>query len=1510
MSNAPIAPRGQGLNASATSMTNVPTGPRGGNPRGRSGGHAGRGGGRFQPHRPPIIDQPNSHQPRLVHTQLEPAPATIKGDAFVSAPERLTGKTLTNHYGIKFPNDDVNSSTTGPTQPHSPSNAASTTLTRRTGPGATTPVRFSSGTGSPNKASSGSSPIKSPNSRKSPPSRGASSAQSSGTEGFQEKIEQEKNGEITNPAPVQSPRNPSKQTIRRIVFLLIKDLHSRGDMKGTAVASDYHKYLVTCQQLPLAATTTHQVILYGDHEHHRGDYPLYTVTIDVDPKKLPINSLLSLLSRKDDLMEKEKNQKHETITALNVVFTNAASVKTFTDHLPNSGNTGSIQTVARSGSKKFFDLMPLWAEDIGPQQLRGNDKYGLVGRLGFFLSTRAFLGANKIFLNINTTRSAFHHEGSLNDYIDFLLRPVVNGRTQDDTLYNGPPPQPDANSREQRNPPPRSEWTPDWDDAMRAIGGLKVCTAYHNDARNSSRSNEMLYTVCQLQEQPSVDVATAGDAVTSDPLVNVAEYFGREYSWLNVSPEDRIVAVRGVTSRRRLDAEPLLIPARLLTLIPGQRVSSKVEMIDFAVRPPDANRDKIQKQGRQLFELERTNTNLAPAAAFAFGGLRVEPDMHELDMTIMNGPDLVYPTALPTDKGTLNDKERASGKWNLENRQFSTPAQSGCWTVLRIFNPGSRRPHLSEFFASVQTELPKYGLKSEAFINGQPISNFRGNFGDDSFGDLHSFDRRKADHKDGEQLRTRLKELFNAPTGGKTRLVFVILPFKDSKIYQQVKRAADLEGIQTICNFSYFNQPKNQSSKVTNMLMKFNLKMERDTVNQKFRSIEPGLLGCIDSQTMLMGMDVTHPPVGAMDEAPSIAALVGSVNKEFSQFPAVLRENPPLKDKRAREEIMKLKEMVQLSVERWSKNNLNAMPKRIIAFRDGLSEDQLEMCKEAEIPRIRDGIKAVAESLGSKSIPELFVICTIKRHHVRFFKDPKVNSKVHDGKKSNPLPGAMVDKDVVLEAGRHEFFLVSHEAIQGTARPCHYVPICLPETATIDTKDLARMTHALCFLFGRSTRSVSLATPSYYADLAADRARCWVRHIYEPELKEGDLLQGPLVQILLDEKRDGCFDLICYDQPLFMLTYFSSTIREEFPASHPLLHSSPHPQQVPTAVRLIGGGANAIKDLVEWMSTCCHHKTIVPLRSVINCPARFVLAVDGIQRLRIDLLVEETSQLLSRLQYELFEVNTVVEIFAAGHNLPSEVANAICQCVARYFFHGSLPEIDKWLHLATMNLKFDDGVKAWLRPGALNEGPDMMGAWELWNSRSALTYPARWYQPPRAGPSYERLRPSTPYPPVHPPHQRGPGDAYPSAGYTSTPGWHGPDAPPSPPPKPDAYRQRPNLAHDHHDYSDPPTGIIDVTLAEHSQSTAHHRLRIGATATVSTNEQSIGTSVQDLQVSLDLIANGGLRILAKSGMLPMSHHSRASVFVKGVNSGQSIMFTSLLISMVVSEWSRKVEMYL
>jgi eukaryotic translation initiation factor 2C len=428
--------------------------------------------------------------------------------------------------------------------------------------------------------------------------------------------------------------------------------------------------------------------------------------------------------------------------------------------------------------------------------------------------------------------------------------------------------------------------------------------------------------------------------------------------------------------------------------------------------------------------------------------------MHELNMMVMNGPDLTYS---PTRGGhSLGRKQKEEGRWNLVGKHFNIAARSGCWSVLHLCRPGRDTVFLDSFFRLIREELPKYGLSSEAYMDGRP---FKQNSNEQplqtaGFANRHRFNVNNIDRKGA--LSDRLRGLFDKDAAKKTRLVFVILPEKSTKIYQLVKSAADLAGIHTICHVSHRGwSPTNQQVNIGNMLMKFNLKMQKNTVNQAIRDIDSNDLKHIDSDTMLMGMDVTHPPVGAKKGAPSIAALVGSVNDEFSQFPAVLRENPPGGEKKANEEIRELKEMVTESVKLWMKRHPGKMPKRIIAFRDGLSEAQLQMCKANEIPKIEAGIEA-ANPDGSYSMPELFVICTVKRHHVRFFGKAGSNSVVH-GPDNNPLPGAMVDQDVVLNARGHDFFLVSHQAIQGTARPCHYIPLKWPEKPGLDTRELARM---------------------------------------------------------------------------------------------------------------------------------------------------------------------------------------------------------------------------------------------------------------------------------------------------------------------------------------------------------------------------------------------------------------------------------------------------------------------
>ena len=46
------------------------------------------------------------------------------------------------------------------------------------------------------------------------------------------------------------------------------------------------------------------------------------------------------------------------------------------------------------------------------------------------------------------------------------------------------------------------------------------------------------------------------------------------------------------------------------------------------------------------------------------------------------------------------------------------------------------------------------------------------------------------------------------------------------------------------------------------------------------------------------------------------------------------------------------------------------------------------------------------------------------------------------------------------------------------------------------------MTHNICYAFGRATRSVSIAPPAYYADLAAERARRLLSRYFDPTESE------------------------------------------------------------------------------------------------------------------------------------------------------------------------------------------------------------------------------------------------------------------------------------------------------------------------------------------------------------------------------------------------------------------------
>ena len=63
----------------------------------------------------------------------------------------------------------------------------------------------------------------------------------------------------------------------------------------------------------------------------------------------------------------------------------------------------------------------------------------------------------------------------------------------------------------------------------------------------------------------------------------------------------------------------------------------------------------------------------------------------------------------------------------------------------------------------------------------------------------------------------------------------------------------------------------------------------------------------------------------------------------------------------------------------------------------------------------------------------------------------------------------------------------------GTARPAHYTvlldEIFRSEYGLNAASELEKLTHEMCYLYGRATKAVSICPPAYYADLVCTRAR-------------------------------------------------------------------------------------------------------------------------------------------------------------------------------------------------------------------------------------------------------------------------------------------------------------------------------------------------------------------------------------------------------------------------------------
>lgn len=319
---------------------------------------------------------------------------------------------------------------------------------------------------------------------------------------------------------------------------------------------------------------------------------------------------------------------------------------------------------------------------------------------------------------------------------------------------------------------------------------------------------------------------------------------------------------------------------------------------------------------------------------------------------------------------------------------------------------------------------------------------------------------------------------------------------------------------------------RQDASYSANVALKLNLKL--GGTNQAISSNDLGFLR--HGNSILVGIDVTHPAPGTMRGIPSIAGVVASIDPNFAQWPGNICCQESKK-----EMVSNLDSMMEERLEYWVSKNPEKKLENIVIYRDGnsiigimtlslivcsllgVSEGQYRTVQHTEIPAIR---KACAKVFPDAPPPKITFLIVGKRHHTRFY--PTDKNKADQKHNCNIKNGTVVDRGITMPQG-WDFYMAAHAAIHGTVsllqksrrsantrktKPAHYV-VLLDEN-NLSANEMEKMTHNLCYLHGRATKAVSVCPPAYYADLICERARCYLaEYIRRNPGKEFDWNHAP-----------------------------------------------------------------------------------------------------------------------------------------------------------------------------------------------------------------------------------------------------------------------------------------------------------------------------------------------------------------------------------------------------------------
>lgn len=511
---------------------------------------------------------------------------------------------------------------------------------------------------------------------------------------------------------------------------------------------------------------------------------------------------------------------------------------------------------------------------------------------------------------------------------------------------------------------------------------------------------------------------------------SVQDYFKTKYNINLEYPDMRLV---------QMQDRDIVYPAELLELKGLQRYNRKLnvrmtaDMIKYTAQKPKDRMNHIHTC-KKLFAHDK-DPNLA------LYGMEIAQDMYKTKARLLPSPEIQF--------GNAKVQPVYNGRWDLRGKKFYKAHSDAltCWAI--GYYPDGRDRFDQRLIDEWRDNFVKVFKLHGGTVKKNPVSMLMTEDIGTSVAKLHD---------------TAKKAYGEAP-----QLILMITATQDVGQYARLKKSCD-------CRFGVPSQVLQKgrcegggnSQLHSNVAMKINAKLGGVTARAVPTSVGTGL----GPSSMIIGADVTHPMMGVW--TPSLAAMSVSNDLQGISYWGGREVNG------ARKEIISdnnIRDILTPFFNQWIKTVGKQRPPTIIYyFRDGVSETEYAEVLNKEVKTIRETMSAAA---GAEWKGKMCVVVANKRHHIRAFP-------AHGDRNGNPLPGTLVDKDVTSPHG-WDFFLYSHVALQGTARPVHYT--VLLDEVKHKPEHLINMIYEQCYQYVRSTTSVSVHPAVYYAHLISVRAR-------------------------------------------------------------------------------------------------------------------------------------------------------------------------------------------------------------------------------------------------------------------------------------------------------------------------------------------------------------------------------------------------------------------------------------